>query len=449
MKIKVYKTFFPIYGMLFKELCEYLEKLENTSKRLEKIIILKKFSQKFPKEAPLIFDIITGSYQKEIDKKSIGISLKTIFSVISFVSKHQEEKIEKEFNRSGDIGLVAEHFLMGKKQTSLNSKNLEFNDIISALNKISNTTGKNSNKYKKEILGNLFLSAKFSNEYKFLSRLLIDNLRIGVSEGVLKEAYINFKLPKIKTIEQSENGNEFELKEVNCKIINIKEAIEKYKFDNLIVCKNPRELYNEFLNYFEKKYNVTLSFRKIDEELSFNLKKILIADIKLFNPIKSMLGVRASSSKEALETAKIPSLADYKYDGMRVQIHNNKGNIKLYSRNQDEVTKQFPEITNYIKNNFSDLSFVIDSECVGFDFNTQKFLQFQILSRRILTKKIDEVSHIKIVVKAFDIMYLNDRTLIDIPYKERREILNSLFLKRPLKQELNFNIKKLNSINSK
>jgi DNA ligase-1 len=156
-----------------------------------------------------------------------------------------------------------------------------------------------------------------------------------------------------------------------------------------------------------------------------------------------MLGTRKNTIKESLELTGTPAFLDYKYDGLRVQIHNKKGEIELFSRNLDNITKQFPEVVEFIKDNFSDLSFVLDTECVGYDFDKEEFLEFQILSRRILTKEISVVSHINVVVKAFDILYLNGKTLIDVNYEKRREILEGIFINRELVQKLHFNTDKL------
>lgn len=450
--------------MEFVEICEVFEKLEKTSKRLEKVLILRDFAKNNQDEFPFIFDLISGSYQREIKKKNIGISIKTLISVISFVSEEKESIIEKEFNKKGDIGIIAQEFIKDKKQSILNESLLNIEQITNSFSKISKTTGQNSNKVKKEMLSKLFLGSKSNLENKFLARILLDDLRIGVSEGVLKEAYLNSIIPRIIGINiLCSNCNYVNLNIEKClecsKKLNqkeedseIKTVIETDDIDKLIESnisstiksKEPRLLYNKLVELLEKKYNLLNSFRKLNSDIVKDKKNLFNAKIEIFNPIKSMLGVRAKNLDEALEVTKMPSLFDFKYDGLRVQIHNNYGKVLLFSRNLDEITKQFPEVVKFIKENFDDVSFVIDSECVGYDFEKKKFLPFQILSRRILTKKIDEVSHIKVVVKAFDIMYLNKETLIDLTYKERREILEKIFLNRPLKQELNFNLKNLN-----
>lgn len=475
--------------MNFLEISQTFEKLENTSKRLEKILILRDFLIKNPKVTPLIFDIISGNFQRENNKKSVGISLKTIFSIINFISKKTEKEIEKEFNKVGDIGQLAETFLSGEIQSSLLTKDLTLLQITQAFEKISSTSGTNSNKIKKEILGNLFLNAKENLERKFLARLLIDDLRIGVSEGVLKEACVNTIFPKIIGIHQlcskcfyinlnsktcsnchediltkaepEQFENRFKIVEIGTpkEIIGLDNFIGETKSEetikfalrlnpktHIIQTTEPRAFYKLFSELFEKKYNTLNSFTDTLFELKKDLQKVLKVNIKYFRPIKSMLGVRSNTVKDSFEVSGIPAVLDYKYDGLRVQIHADNGQIQLFSRNLDNITKQFPEIIKFIQTNFPKKSFVMDSETVGYDYNTQKYLPFQMLSKRILSKNINEVNHIKVVVKAFDLLKLENKTLIDEPYEKRREILENLFVQTPIREKIKFDLELLKNL---
>ena len=464
--------------MHFKEIALLFEKLENTSKQLEKIMLLRDFYNQYPKESPLIFDIIAGNYQRKIGKKSLGISTKTLLEVLHFVSKTSHTKLQKQFNEKGDIGAVSQESFTQSKQTSLQNSTLTLTSITKAFSTISNKTGSNSNKYKKEILSKLFISAQTKIEYKFLARLLIDDLRIGVSHGVLKEAIVNTFFPKIISLHYlCQNCNYINISTTTCfscrekidtknqdsiveKNFNIHECktpqeivgLEKFiptrddneqlayilrntKQNEFIKSQTPRELYNSFLNSFEKHYNCLNSFQKIIDKIAKRLDNILNVEIIPHQPVLSMLGTRAKTITDSFSSTGTPALIDYKYDGLRVQIHNQKGEVTLFSRNLEDITKQFPEVVEYIKTNFSDCSFVLDSECVGYDKNKQTYLPFQILSRRILTKNVSSVSSISVVVKTFDILYFNNKTLIDYSYEKRREYMENLYIGRTLVQK--------------
>ncbi len=420
--------------MNFETLANLFEKLEQTTKRLEKILILKDFYGENEKDAPFVFDIIAGNYQRKINKKTIGISLKTIFAVLSFISKTPQEKIEKDFNKKGDLGILAFELAERTPQSSLSNRDLTLEEITNTFKQISAKTGKDSNKVKRELLSRLFLSSKNPVEHKFLARLLIDDLRIGTSEGTLREAFTRAIFPPVAGLfENVEAGIDFNSKTIP-EWIFIKQAV---------FGENPREIYNVFLELVENKYNLLVSFEEFAKQLEKDKSSILKAEIVLGNPFKSMLGTRVKNVDEAYEATGSEILADYKYDGLRVQIHNDRGKVRLFSRNLDEITNQFPEVIEFIKENFSDLSFVIDSECVGYDYIKCKYLPFQMLSKRILTKDINEVKHINVSVKAFDLLYLNGKTLITKPYLERRDLLEELFLNRDLVQTMHFDEKSL------
>lgn len=480
--VNIYKVHSKYYFMLFKEISELFEELEKTSKRLEKIMILRDFYFQFEsnsKEIILLYDIISGNFQRKIDKKTLGISLKTVFNVIGEFSSKSQSLIEKEFNKIGDVGEVAQsNFNENNQQSLISQGKLTLSEIISTLEKISSISGKDSNKRKVELLTNLFFKSRSKLEVKFLARLLIDDLRVGTSIGTLRESLANIIFPKIieihkvcpdcnyinlnldKCLKCSCNLKKVDFEEIYFKdyeIFEIKkevsreiieEVLLKFKDNKNLVIKaiDFREVYNYFLSLIENKYNLLNSFSIFFDEIENDILSIFENKIVLGVPIKSMLGVRANTVEQAFESTNRPCLADFKYDGLRAQIHNNKGEVRIFSRNLEEITKQFPEVVDFIKTNFSDLSFVVDSECVGFDFKSGKFLDFQVLSRRIMTKNVEEVSHINVCVKAFDILYLNDETLISKVYEERREILENIFLNRKLRQKIHFDEEDLKNL---
>ena len=147
-----------------------------------------------------------------------------------------------------------------------------------------------------------------------------------------------------------------------------------------------------------------------------------------------MLGIRLKNLKETEKEIEFPIFSDYKYDGIRLQIHKFKNEIKLFSRNLENLTEQFEEVKNFFLTNFKEENFILDCECIAYDFEKEEFLEFQILSKRILSKNKEAVKNIKTQIKLFDIMKLNEKNLIDLNYEKRREILTKLLIGRNLEQ---------------
>ncbi|SIT23186.1 DNA ligase-1 [Chryseobacterium ureilyticum] len=134
-------------------------------------------------------------------------------------------------------------------------------------------------------------------------------------------------------------------------------------------------------------------------------------------------------------------LAEYKWDGIRGQIIRRNDEVFIWSRGEELVTEQFPEITEVIKNMKG--NFVVDGEILAVKEN--KVLNFNELQKRLnrktLTKKMLE--EIPIEVFAYDLLELEDNDLREKPISARRAILEELLLNEnpkniKLSQSINF-----------
>ncbi|MEK6841334.1 MAG: ATP-dependent DNA ligase, partial [Nanoarchaeota archaeon] len=114
-------------------------------------------------------------------------------------------------------------------------------------------------------------------------------------------------------------------------------------------------------------------------------------------------------------------------DGFRVQIHKDK-EIKIFTRNLEDVTKQFPDIVRYVKENVKAKNFILDGESVAYDKKTKRHLPFQTISQRIKRKYdiFEIVKKFPIELNLFDVIYSNGRSLINEPLLKRREILEGI-----------------------
>ena len=74
---------------------------------------------------------------------------------------------------------------------------------------------------------------------------------------------------------------------------------------------------------------------------------------------------------------------EYKYDGLRGQVHYFNDTVSIYSRSLENMTDQYPDIVTFVKENFAGLgSFILDSEIVAIDAERNRILPFQVLSTR-------------------------------------------------------------------
>jgi DNA ligase-1 len=117
---------------------------------------------------------------------------------------------------------------------------------------------------------------------------------------------------------------------------------------------------------------------------------------------------------------------EFKYDGLRGQLHYKDGEVMIYSRNLENMTEKYPDIIKLLKENIDTekvTDFIADSEIVAFDTNTKRILPFQILMTR--SKKNVTVQNVKVTVClfVFDLIYLNGKSLLDEPLRLRRDLM--------------------------
>lgn len=123
---------------------------------------------------------------------------------------------------------------------------------------------------------------------------------------------------------------------------------------------------------------------------------------------------------------------EVKWDGIRAIAYTRPGRLRLESRSLREVTDSYPEVRGLL----CDLGMheaVLDGELVAFDKDGRP--SFERLQRRMHPSSAAAVrrlaASIPVVYAIFDLLYLDGRILIDAPYEERRELLESLRLSGP------------------
>ena len=121
--------------------------------------------------------------------------------------------------------------------------------------------------------------------------------------------------------------------------------------------------------------------------------------------------------------------AEYKWDGIRGQLIKRNKEIFLWSRGEELVTPQFPELVSALENMEGD--FVLDGEILGVVDN--QVLNFNELQKRLNRKTITAKMLKKIPVKSFvyDILEFNGEDLREKPLSERRAILEKLINENP------------------
>jgi DNA ligase-1 len=142
---------------------------------------------------------------------------------------------------------------------------------------------------------------------------------------------------------------------------------------------------------------------------------------------------QAGPSTDVMSGAGAQAFLEDKYDGMRAQVHcgdpGQPGRVSIYSRNKEEITESFPELEEAFGRVTGLASGVIfDGEILGWDLEAGRALPFAVLGQRIGRKRVSNEMRkaVPVIFMAFDLMYAEGGLLLELPLRERRNRLEAL-----------------------
>jgi DNA ligase-1 len=376
--------------MEYKRLAEFYEEVSKTPKRLEKIDITSKFLKRIHKDDKEVLYLMLGDIYPEYDERKIGISHQLVIKALAKTTGIDSKKIVKEWKTIGDLGEVARKITATKKQSTLTQNNFLTTDkVLKNMRKLPELEGKGTVDKKMSLITELLISAS-PIEATYLIRTLIGDLRIGLKESTIRSSLASAFFDRTKEAE---------------------EAIQ---------------------NAIDKSNDLAIVFEIVKEG---DLKKLDKLSLEIGKPIKAMLAQKTNTIKEGFEALGKPCAIEYKYDGFRLIIHKKENQVYLFTRSLENVTKQFPEVIDYIKKYVKGKSFILDTEAVGFDKKTKEYKQFQDISQRIRRKyHIEKLrEELPVEINVFDILYYNGKTLLDEPFEKRTALVKEIVEKQPYK----------------
>ena len=357
--------------MLFRDFAGICERLEAISGRLEMIDLLAgELPRLDDRELPVFVRFIMGRIFPDWSPLKLGIGPSLLYEAVAYVVGMKREAVETKVSAEGDVGRAVELLLAGKTQTSFFSEEMAIGDVHAACEAIALSEGKKSQREKLLAVRRLFANVA-PVEGRYLARLILGELRIGIGEG------------------------------------NVRDAVAKaFSVDPATV---------------DHAYQAMNDLGEVARLARQGEGALSAVRIEIFRPVKMMLAQQGSISEMVEEHGKVA--AEYKYDGTRFQYHRKGGEVRVYSRKLEEVTQAIPDIITKLSAATA-RDVILDGEAVA--MKDGRPMPFQFVLRRF-RRKYDIEAHaeqIELVPHVFDILVLDGETLIDLPFSERRKRLS-------------------------
>jgi DNA ligase-1 len=357
-----------------------------TPAKLEKVRLLAEYFSTLDDERLAIATVyFTGHAFPQTDLRTLQVGGSVIYRALGSATKISDAEFRRIAHSHGDAGKTAFEMLDGRTVPEPFGIANSYK-FFEQLQKLRGPVAK------KEALQNC-LARLSPREGQYLVKILTGDLRIGLREGLVEEA-----------IAQAFNASLNEVKEANMLLGDIGRTA--------VLAKN-NELHR--------------------------------AELSLFRPIKCMLAspeptaeaiwkrfidVAAVADRGPASTTPVTIYVEDKFDGIRAQLHASRARAEIFSRDLKRITGQFPEIAEQARN-FSE-EVILDGEIIA--FAEDRKLTFFDLQKR-LGRKTDALdlfetssADVPVIFVAFDLLFLDGRSLLRTALRERRELLRGLKL---------------------
>lgn len=381
--------------MTFKRLSEYFQQLERNASRLKITEILADlYKEATEEEIDKICYLSLGRLLPAYEGLEFQMAGRLMERGIAKAVGMEVEKVAREYKKIGDLGKAAEELKVNSEKCKVQKLFEEVKDkkdmgdlgvirVYERLMEIAKEGGMGSVERKIDKMAAL-LEDLDSLSVRFIVRIPLGKLRLGFSEMTILDA-LSWMIGKDKSLRAK----------------------------------------------LEDSYNVLADIGEIAKRVKKDreVKKI---EPKIGVPIVSALAQRLGTVEEMLEKVgdeKEEVALEPKYDGERLQVHYQSGsrNIRIFTRNLENVTHMFPDIVEAVEKEVRAKEVILDGEVVGFNPKTGKFVPFQETIKRKRKHGISEtVKEIPLKYFVFDIMYKDGESLIKSSFIERRKALEKV-----------------------
>jgi DNA ligase-1 len=374
----------------FVEICE---KIHSTTSKNLKVSILSEYLSHLDNDSlPIAILFLSGRIFPRGSRQNINVGFSIIMQSLSEIAMLDASEIQQVYLTHGDMGALSEYAVSKKHIFSLfRQQQLTLCFVYNQLKKIAGTVGSGASKNKTKILTGLLIDM-LPQEAKYLIKIINGEMRIGLVEGLIEIAIAKAFNQNIKVIREA-----------------------------MLVAGDIAQV------------SILAKRNLLDKAI-----------IKPLTPLSFMLADVMFTAEEIINYYEKPLICEYKYDGIRVQMHKSGQEIRMFSRKLADVTNAFPELADAAlsatatatssasSSPSSNIDFILDGEILAFRNN--KPLHFQELQKRLRKKTVTEqiIAEVPVIYTVYDIMYFNGEAIIKKPLNERKEILSCIVFKQPI-----------------
>ncbi len=360
--------------MEYEVVAEAYRDLELASGRLMLIDRLAALLVQTPQELlPTVCYLCQGLIAPEFAGVDLGLAEKLALRAVAAATGVESEEVVAAVREAGDLGQAAEHLLAVRAADRPPS--LEVAVVVDTLHQIASAEGAGSQGRKLDLLAGL-LTLATPLEARYLLRLVTGNLRLGIGTPTILDA-----------LAQVYTGN---------------------RKDRPVL---------------ERAYNVCCDLGLVAATLaSGGLVAVKELQVRPGNPVRVMLAQRLSDAEEILARLRGRCMAEYKYDGMRVQAHRTgDGHIELFTRRQERVSSQFPDVVELLQAGLGPREAILEGEIVAYDAAAGELRPFQeVMFRRRKHGIAEAARDVPVGLFCFELLYADGQDLTESSYLDRR-----------------------------
>jgi len=322
---------------------------------------------------PTVCYLCQGMIAPEFAGVELGVADKLAARAVATATGVTVEQVRATARQTGDLGQAAEQLLAeaagGRPAT------LTVTAVVDTLAQIAAAEGQGSQARKLELLGWL-LGQATPLEARYLLRLVTGTLRLGVGTPTILDALATVHAGGRKA--------------------------------------RP---------VLERAYNICCDLGLVARTLvEGGLEAVETMRVRPGNPVRAMLAQRLSSPAEILAKLGGSCAAEYKYDGVRVQVHRTAdGEIELFTRRLDRISNQFPELVKLLGSGIKPREAILEGEVVAFDPASGELRPFQdVMFRRRKHGITEAVRDVPVSLFCFELLYADGEDLTRLSYPQRR-----------------------------